>query len=144
MKPIRRDWAASIFQVAQEFMDGELCVIKPGTPGTYDPVTDGYTGGTPDQVIIDWRAARAQHIRMPLETNDGNGWTTRRRFRFQMELRENDPAITQGLVVRYRGGKDPVLATLSYQVISAVNSSHAPLRTIETMTEQKPVTEDAP
>lgn len=129
------DWSSEIFEDAQSMFDGELCIIKPGTPGTYVPALDAETGGTPDTVVVDWRPARAQHIRMPMETNDSNGWTTRRRFRFQCEIRDADPLITKGLVVRFRGGKDHTLALLAFQVVSALNSSHAALRTIEATTE---------
>jgi hypothetical protein len=140
LSPVRSesDWSAEILEAAREFMNGELRVMKPGTPGTYDPATDEATGGTEPSVVIDWRPARAQHLRMPVETNDGNGWTSRRRYRFQCEILDGDPLIKKGLYVEYRGGKDPVLAEFAFQVVSAVNSSHAALRTIETITEAAP------
>lgn len=136
--PLANDWSQVILETAREFMNGEMRVMRPGTPGTYDPVTDGTTGGTPPTVVIDWRPARAQHIRLPLETSDTNGWRTRRRYRFQCEILDGDPIITPGLYVEYRGGKDPSLASFVYQVTSAVNSSHAALRTVETITEGNP------
>lgn len=135
LPPLAPSWSEEILDAARWTFNGELTVIKPGAPGSFNPVTDTETGGTPDATIVGWRPARAQHIRLPIENNDGNGWTSRRRFRFQCEIRPGDPAIQQGMVVRFRGGNDPTLALFAYQVVSAVNSSHAALRTIECITE---------
>jgi hypothetical protein len=133
--PDDSDWSDEIFEAASEEFNGELRVMLPGTPGQFDPDTNTTTGGTDPTVVIDWRDARAQHIRLPLENNDGNGWSTKRRFRFQCELREGDPIVHKGMYVEFRGGKDHTLEEFAFQVNSAVNSSHAALRTIETSTE---------
>ncbi|MDL5351094.1 DUF6093 family protein [Microbacterium sp. zg-YB36] len=133
--PTAAHWSDVIAEAARTMFNGEARVMLPGTPGTYDPITDTVTGGTPPTVAQDWRPARAQHVGMPLETSDGNGWSTKRRFRFQWDLLPDDPIITKGMYVEYRGGKDPSLARFDYQVLSAVNSSHAALRTVEAMSE---------
>lgn len=129
------DWSAEIYEEVSQYFDGELRVVKPGKPGVFDPTTNSTTGGTADTTIMDWRPARAQHISSPLETVDGNGWATKRRFLFQCENRDGDARILKGMVVRFRGGKDASLATIAFQVTSAVNSSHAALRTIRATTE---------
>lgn len=129
------DWPAEILEAARETFNGHLTLYRPGEPGTYDSKTNTFAGGTPDEVLIADRPARAQHIRLPQEYNDGNGWGTKRRYRFQCEILEDDPAITKGLFVRFSGGRDPELEKVAFQVVSATNSSHAALRTIETVSE---------
>lgn len=131
------DWSSEIYEAVVEagMFDGEVRIIVPGKPGTYDPVEDEETGATADQILIDWRPGRAQHLSSPLEINDGNGWATKRRYLFQMENRPADPAIPRGAVVRFRGGKDHTLAAIAFQVTSGVGSSSAALRTIRATTE---------
>lgn len=132
------DWSEEILEAAKEFFNGEARVMRPGTPGVYDPITNATTGGSAASTVMDWRPARAQHVRLPLENHDSNGWQTERRYRFQWEIRTGDAQIGKGLYVEFRGGKDPTLALLSFQVNSAVNSSHAALRTVEASTEAAP------
>lgn len=130
------DWADEILEAAREFFNCTITVFIPGEPGKFDPKTDGYTGGTPNQIIVDDRPARAQHIRLPLEQAGAYEWSTKRRYRFQLELLASDPAIRKGMVVRVTdGGRDPILEQFAFEVASASNSSHAALRTIETLTE---------
>lgn len=123
--PPASDWSAVIAEAAKMMFNGELRAFIPGE----------LDSGADDVVLIDWRPARAQHLAMPLEMSDGSGWNTKRRFRFQTELRADDPIIPKGAIVRFRGGKDHTLTRFAFQVTSAVNSSHAALRTIETITE---------
>lgn len=131
-----KSWPEEILAVARTFFNCTIDVILPGEHGTYDTDTDEYNGGTPDTIILEGRAARAQHIRLPLEQAGAYEWATKRRYRFQLELLDGDPTIRKGMVVRVRaGGRDPVLEQFAFQVASASNSSHAALRTIETVTE---------
>jgi hypothetical protein len=132
------DWSGEILEVAREFFNCAIDVILPGKPGKYNPSTDAYdgAGAVPDVMVIEGRPARAQHIRLPLEQAGAYEWSTKRRYRFQIELLASDPVIRKGMVVRVReGGKDPVLVHFAFEVASASNSSHAALRTIETLTE---------
>ncbi len=132
------DWPEEILEAAREFFNCTIDVILPGKNGKYNPDTDEYTGEgyVPDTTILEGRAARAQHIRLPLEQSGAYEWATKRRYRFQLELLEADPTIRKGMVVRVRaGGRDPVLEHFAFEVASASNSSHAALRTIETLTE---------
>lgn len=139
LSPIDEDsWPQEILEVAREYFNCVIDVINPGSPGTYNPATDDYTGEgyVPDVAVLEGREARAQHIRLPLEQAGAREWATKRRYRFQTELLDADPPITKGMIVRVRsGGRDPVLENFAFEVASASNSSHAALRTIETLTE---------
>lgn len=131
-------WPEEIAEVAREFMNCTIKVFRPGKPGKYDPATDDYTGEgyVPDIVLLEGRPARAQHIRLALEQAGAYEWSTKRRYRFQIELLDDDPTITKGSVVRVTdGGNDPTLEDFAFEVVSASNSSHAALRTLETLTE---------
>lgn len=129
------DWAEEIAESARETFDGELEIFKPGTPGKLDPITGIHAPGTPEEIILSRRPARAQHIRLPLDSNDGNGWQTRRRYRFQCDFLAGDLSVTKGLLVRFFGGRDPEVPKMLYQVQWATNSSSAAIRTVETLTE---------
>lgn len=129
------DWAELILETAKETFNGLITIYRPGTPGTYDPVTDTTVGGTAESIVLGPRAARAQHLRLPQEFNDGTGWDVKRRYRFQFEILDGDPSITKGLYARFSGGRDPELAKVEFQIASATNSSHAALRTVEAVSE---------
>lgn len=136
--PTADSWPDEILEVAREFFNCSIDVILPGKPGKYDPVTDDYTGEgyVPETVVLEGRDARAQHIRLPLEQAGSYEWSTKRRYRFQLELIAADPTVRKGMIVRVRaGGRDPALQHFAFEVVSASNSSHAALRTIETVTE---------
>lgn len=134
--PAPMSWEDEIAAAAIEQFNGAFVVEQPGDPGTYDPTEDEYTGGTDATVIQAERPGRIQHVRLPLESSDGDGYTVRRRVRIQCELRDGDEIITKGLVVRVTdGGRDASLEAFTYQVVSAINSSHAALRTLECITE---------
>lgn len=129
------DWPDEILQDAKQEFNGELVIRQPGTRGARDPITGDYGPFTLGAVVLSARPARAQHIRLPLDSNDGTGSQARRRYRFQCEILPGDPSVTQGLVAYFTGGNDPELAKMTFQVRMATNSSHAALRTIETLTE---------
>lgn len=133
--PFESSWEHEILEAARETFNGFITISRPEAPGIYYPATGEYTDGSPGAVLIADRPARAQHIRLPEEKADGDGWQTKRRYRFQYEILPGDPSITKGLVVTYRGGLDPELAKMTFQVVWATNSSHAALRTVETVTE---------
>ena len=147
-----RDWSGEIRDAVIESgaLNGVIRIYKAGStqPGAHDPYAG--SGGEPDvELILGPRDARAQHLRLPVESNDGLGWTTRRRYRFQYQILDGDDDITGDLVgkgysVRFTGGKDPSLQHFSFQVLSAVNSSHAALRTLECITEAGPSSEPTP
>lgn len=128
-------WADEIAEAARDLFDGELEIKTPSTPGVYDPTSGTYTPETPGEVILSRRPARAQHLRSPSDTNDGNGWQTYRRYRFQCDILPDDLSVTKGLLVRFFGGRDPELLKMVFQVDWATNSSSAAIRTIECTTE---------
>jgi hypothetical protein len=137
------DWAAEIAEEARTEMRGRIEVCRPGKPTKYDPKTD--TGGRAQmQTIIGarpgdetpGRPARIQHIRLPLEQSGAAEWATKRRYRFQIDLFDDDPVIEKGMIVRVLdGGRDGALAAYAFEVLSASGSSNTALRTIETVTE---------
>lgn len=129
------DWPDEILAAAKEEFVGIITISKPGTPGKYDPITGDYGPGTAGTVVLGPRMARAQHIRLPIDSNDGNGSQARRRYRFQFEIEPGDASITQGLVVKFESDRDPELGKTTFQVRFAMNSSHAALRTVEAITE---------
>ena len=137
LRPITADsWAEEIADAAREFFNATIDVLLPGTPGKYNPSSDSYTGGTEDTPVIEDRPARAQHIRLATEQSGSREWSAKRRYRFQIDLLPGDPTVTKGMIVRVRdGGRDPSLVDFAFEVITASNSSHAALRTIETVTE---------
>lgn len=142
------DWSAEILEGAKEFFNGRIEVVDPSNIITvpYDPITDeGPTSeaeivltNDPDDTVRG-RPARIQHLRVPLENAGSGEWSTKRRFRFQHEMLPGDPTLRKGqLVTVLDGGKDETLTEFSYTITSAVNSSHAALRTIEAITEGSP------
>lgn len=134
--PKADDWPEEIAALARTQFGAIIDILIPGTPGKYNSKTDLHTGGTPDQVVISGRPARAQQLRLPIEQAGAAEWSAKRRYRFQMDLLPTDPVITKGMVVRVRQNpRDPSLLHFAFQVTAASNSSHAALRTIETVTE---------
>lgn len=134
-RPGGPSWTDEIREEAVGEFDGEITIRRPGTPGKFDPISGTRTGGVLGEVVIPPRPARAVPLRLPGQTNDGNGAQASRRYRFQCEMRPGDPTIDEGLVVTFTGGDDPRLAKMSFQVKFASNGSAAALRTIETVTE---------
>lgn len=133
-------WEDEIADEARGEYNGTIVVRKPGVRGSRDRITGDYGPFVLGDVVLSARPARAQHIRLPLDSNDGTGSQARRRYRFQCDILDGDPliteeSITQGLVVYFTGGRDPELAKMTFQVRMATNSSHAAVRTIEAVTE---------
>lgn len=153
------DWSKVITDVvdASGVMNGEVQWFIPGDPGTYDPATDTYVGGTADSVV-GTTIARIQHLREPRNVSTSYEWTTYRRIRVQIpysaialaytglypsyayypspglypsSLLLSQPITkgTRGLITN--GGKDPALVGRVLVVESALNSSWAALRTVE-------------
>jgi hypothetical protein len=131
------DWGAEIAEEARTEFRGSIVIEKPGKPGVWDPKTQTFDdSGTPATEIIPERPARIQPYNQAIANSDGNGYTVRRRIRFQQDILPDDPIIKKGSVVRViDGGRDHTLASFVYPVISAINSSSAAQRTIETSTE---------
>lgn len=135
--PSADSWPDEIAEEARTEFGCTIDVLDPSNLITipFDPVTD--TGGAPTPAtVVSGRAARAQHIRLPLENSGSGDWTTRRRYRFQIDLLEDDPAFTKGMIVKVTAtDRNQALLTSVNIVQSAANSDHAPLRTIECISE---------
>lgn len=128
-------WADEIAEAAREMFDGELEISTPSTPGVYDPISGEYSPEIPGEIILSRRPARAQHLISPSDSNDGNGWQTYRRYRFQCDILPGDTSVTKGLLVRFYGGRDPEVPKMVFAVDWATNSSSAAIRSIEASTE---------
>ncbi|UOE45881.1 DUF6093 family protein [Agromyces larvae] len=132
------DWSAEILDEVRQEFNGELTLLDPsvavpvGDP--YDPET-GLGGETTFATVIAARPGRAQQFQLPLERAASGQWITKRRYRFQCEIKADDPLIEKGMLLKWSGGKDPVLSKLTFTVLAATNSSHAALRTILCSTE---------
>lgn len=133
----RADWSAEITEEALGEVNGEISVLNPGETVEipYDPGTDE-GGDVVMATVLANRPARIQHLRSPVDASVADQWQTKRAIRFQIELRAGDPLILKGYIVKVvDGGKDKSLEQFAYTVTSAVNSSHAALRTIEAVSE---------
>lgn len=139
------NWGEEILEDAREFFNGRIEVLDPSniieTP--FDPDTDEGGDSSLEIVLtndpddpVRGRPARIQHLRLPLENAGSGEWATKRRYRMQVEILPGDPVLQKGQIVNVLdGGKDPSLEAFSYTLVSAANSSHAALRTLETVTE---------
>lgn len=130
--PLTRDWEDEVAEVAVGEMNAVIDILDPSGTGTpYDPSTD--TGGLSEPAtIITGRPARIQTRREPHTMDAQVVWTTQRRVLIQIELRPDDPIVSKGFVVRVTdGGRDPSLTRYAFEVLNAVNSSHAAVRTIQ-------------
>lgn len=82
---------------------------------------------------------RWQHKRSPLDASSATSWSTKRAGHIQIPLTASTGLVKKGWVVQISAGteplRDPTLGLISFTVQSAVNSSHAALRTIEVVSE---------
>ena len=129
------DWPDEILAEAKGQFNCVISVYLPGTPGEYDFENDEPGDPTDVSILIEDRPARAQHSRRPIDNAQANDWTTQMDYHFQTEILPGDPEIPKGAVVTMTGGRDPILETYTFNVLKALNSSHAALRTIRTIAE---------
>lgn len=88
---------------------------------------------------------RWQQKRSPLDASSATSWSTKRAGHIQVPLTASTGLIPKGWITQISAGvddkgvviplRDPTLGLISFTVQSAVNSSHAPLRTIEVVSE---------
>lgn len=92
---------------------------------------------------------RFQHKRAPLDASSATSWGTKRAGHGQVPLDAIAGQISKGWIAQIGPGvddrtgaaiplRDPTLALVSFTVQSAVNSSHAALRTVELISELTP------
>lgn len=82
---------------------------------------------------------RWQHKRSPLDASSATSWSTRRAGHIQVPLTASTGLILKGWTAQISAGteplRDPSIGLISFTVQSAVNSSHAALRTVEVISE---------
>lgn len=115
------NWSDEIGRAAEEFMN--VTVKFYDTAGTLQVTTKG----------------RWQHKRSPLDASSATSWSTKRAGHIQVPLSASTGLIKKGWIAQISAGdtplRDPSIGLISFTVQSAVNSSHAALRTIEVTTE---------
>lgn len=105
----------------------------------YNPDTDAGPASAPIVVLPD-RPALVSRTNSVAESAGANEWSTRRRYAFDIDIREGDPLILKGMILRVvDGGRDSALEHFAFQVISAGATPLSPLRRIETVSEMSPV-----
>lgn len=117
-----------------EEVNGEIRISKPGRPGRLNDQMER-AGGVAGATLIDWRPALSQHLTSSPAGAASADRAMEHRYRFQFELRADDPEITKGSVVEFRGGRDPVLNSAALQVTSAKGSGHSTIRKVLATTE---------
>lgn len=130
------DWSDEILEAVRGEFNGVVTIKMPDTPGEYDPTADTSATGTTGATLIQSRAARIQHVGQPKQKDSQDGWSTEQAIRVQFEILPADPVIPKGAEVHVEdGGKDVSLEEYVFQVVKALNSSHAALRTVVASTE---------
>lgn len=136
----RTDWQDVILDTARQFMNGEVCFYR--IVGGSDDLPEIGQPGTPATVEVLWKGkARIQHLRAPRRDSTEYQASDSRSFRFQLDPLDEPPIVHAGTKARVtNGGRDSSLETYSYQVESAVNSSHMAVRTVELTADMRPTT----
>ena len=133
-------WQENILDTARQFMNGEVCFYR--VVGGTDHLPEIGQVGTPATVEVLWKGkARIQHLRAPRRDSTEYQASDSRSFRFQLDPLDEPPVVYAGTKARVtNGGRDASLETYSYQVESAVNSSHMAVRTVELTADMRPHT----
>ena len=90
----------------------------------YDP-----TSATPTEAVLT-SAARAQPFRLQTDASTETNWANKRLVRLQLPLDATTGIIEQGWACQLEGCADPTLNMVTLIVVSAINSSHAAIRTV--------------
>lgn len=101
-----------------------------------------------DKTLVCTTPGRFQHLRSPLDASSAAQWSTKRAGRAQIPLDATTGMIRKGLLCQISAGvddkgnaiplRDPTLGLVTFTVQSAINSSHAALRTVEMVSELAP------
>lgn len=115
-------WEDEIAEAASQFMTAEIVVF------TKLPISGAN--------ILFRGLARVQQIQQPRDESTTYEWSTQRHFRFQLVYADVAGInIAKGNTIRVlSGGRDESLYTLAFEVLSAINSDHRAVRTIEATT----------
>lgn len=132
------DWSEQILATARQYMNGQVCFYR--IVGGKDDLPEIGQPGTPATVEVLWQGkARIQHLRAPRRDSTEYQASDSRSFRFQLDPLDEPPVLYAGTKARVLdGGRDASLETYSYQVESAVNSSHMAVRTVELTADMRP------
>lgn len=126
------DWTAIVASDVVPTFKGVVDIFTPGTPGTYDPATDTYTGGTPDTMYVTGAVARGKWVRWVREAATPLEWAAFRPARVQIPLTAYSGVIPKGGVIRFtNGGDDASLTDIAFTVLLSVNGTDSAVRTIE-------------
>lgn len=139
LKPAPSGWEDAIHDAAVQFMNAEVCFYEATETTPYNPVTG--TGGPTGATVLWQGKARVQQIRSPRQFQEEYQANATRFFRFQLDPKDNLPAIEFGWKARVLdGARDPELERLVFVVNSAINSSHRAVRTVELSANMERVT----
>lgn len=135
MAPPPGDWEEAILLGAEPFMNAEVCFYQ------VDGDDNDWSSTSNATITILWRGkARVQQLRAPRDTSAEYQTSDSRSFRFQLDPRDDVPAIYSGAKARViNGGRDSDLENLSFVVDSAINSSHMAVRTVELTANLRPM-----
>lgn len=122
LPPLVSSWEDEIAEAAIPFQTAEIIVFKK-LP---------YTGAN----LLFRGNARVQQVRQTRDVSTTYEWSAERNFRFQIDYGlVVGVNISKGDTIRVlSGGRDASLYQLAFQVLSAINSDHRAVRTIETTT----------
>lgn len=129
------NWSQIIADVATEFMNCVINIVDPNQSVTtpYDPAT-GEGGESTPLVLYTGVPARAQHIRAPYNVPSAVDWNSYRHYRFQVKLEDVPGLVSKGMQIEVTGaGRDASILDLTYTIEASTNSSHAAVRTFETV-----------
>lgn len=136
------NWEEAILNAAKMFMNAEICFYREvEATEPYNPITGE---GGDEGIAVFWRGkARVQHLRAPREFATAYQAEATRFFRFQIDPSEPGnslPFLPQGVKARViAGGRDSDLESLAFVTVSAINSSHMAVRTVELSSNMTPV-----
>jgi len=122
LPPLADSWEDEIASAAIPFQTAEIVVF------TKLPISGAN--------ILFQGAARVQPIRQSRGESTTYEWSAQRSFQFQIDYDlVSGVNIVKGNFIRVlSGGRDATLYHLPFEVLSAVNSDHRAVRTIETTT----------
>ena len=122
LPPLTDTWEDEIASAAIPFMSAQIVIF------TELPISGAN--------ILFQGSARVQQIRQPQDASTTYEWSAQRNFRFQIDYDlVAGVNISKGNFIRVlSGGRDATLYHMPFEVLSAVNSDHRAVRTIETTT----------
>lgn len=131
-------WEDEIKDAALPYMDAIVQIYDPNTTSATDYVPEDDTGGVATPTLLWEGAARIQQVKAPVNQSTEYQWAVGRNYRFQCNYDEGLSAIfiRKGLMIQVISApRDSSLTKMHYQVVTATNSDHRAVRTIECITD---------